>query len=190
MAKVIIGLSGGVDSAVAAYLLQKEGYDVEGVTLRTWEAQNGVESRCCEIDDAHRVAMKLGIRYHAPNCMDLFKECVTDPFMQGYVEGLTPNPCVVCNRYVKWERMLYEAKVLSADYVATGHYAQIMRLDNGRYTVMTATHAEKDQTYMLWMLTQEELGRTLMPLWPYSKSEVREIAKEIGLSVADKKDSQ
>ena len=189
-AKVIVGMSGGVDSAVAALLLKKEGYEVVGVTLRTWVADDGTESRCCEIDDARRVAMKLGIRYFAPNCLAEFRNYVTEPFVRDYLDGLTPNPCIECNRYVKWERMLYNAKVLKADYVATGHYASVVRKENGRYTVKKAAHAEKDQTYMLYKLTQEQLAATLMPLGNLSKDEVRRIAEEAGLTVADKPDSQ
>ena len=148
MKKVIVGMSGGVDSAVAAYLLKQDGYDVVGVTLRTWVGTEGQESRCCEIDDARRTAHTIGIPYYAFNC----------------VSGRTPNPCVVCNREIKWERLLYHANVLNADFVATGHYASVTKLANGRYTVRKASHFEKDQTYMLYRLTQDQLTRTLMPL--------------------------
>ncbi len=188
--KVLVGMSGGVDSAVAAYLLKKDGYDVIGVTLRTWAGDEGQESRCCEIDDAREAAEKIGIPYHTFNCVSVFSEKVIKPFMDDYIHGLTPNPCIGCNRYVKWEWMLYYAKVLGADLVATGHYASVVRLGNGRYTVRKALHAEKDQTYMLYRLTQEQLAATLMPLGKMSKSEVRKIAGEAGLSVASKPDSQ
>ena len=190
MSRVLVGMSGGVDSAVAAYLLKKEGYDVVGVTLRTWQSDDGGESRCCEIDDARRSADLIGIDYHTLNCTMQFKEKVIDPFIDEYINARTPNPCIECNRYVKWERMLYMAKVLEADYIATGHYARIKKLDNGRYTVQKALHAKKDQTYMLYKLTQEQLAATLMPLGDYTKDEVRQIATDIGLSVAQKKDSQ
>ena len=190
MAKVIVGMSGGVDSAVCAYLLKKQGYEVIGVTLRSWVASNGDEGRCCEIDDARRVANGLGIRYHVQNCLSEFEEHVTTPFINDYINGLTPNPCIECNRYVKWERLLYMAKVFQADYVATGHYASVVKLDNGRYTVKMAEHAEKDQTYMLYKLTQEQLSMTLMPLGGYTKADVRKIAEEAGIAVADKPDSQ
>ena len=190
MAKVIVGMSGGVDSAVAAYLLRQAGHDVIGATLRTWESDDGQESRCCEIDDARQAARRLGIPYHAFNCIADFEHKVVDPFVQDYLHGLTPNPCVVCNRAIKWERLLYYAAVLQADYVATGHYAAVERLENGRYTVRRAKHAEKDQTYMLCRLTQEQLARTLMPLADYSKQEVRAIAQQAGLAVAAKPDSQ
>ena len=190
MAKVLVGLSGGVDSAVAAYLLKEQGHEVIGITLRTWSPDGEGESRCCEIDDARRIATKLDIPYYALNCEEMFNKYVIEPFIDEYIAGHTPNPCVECNRYVKWHRMLYYAQVLEADYVATGHYAFIEKLDNGRFTVKTAKHAEKDQTYMLYRLTQEQLSKTLMPLGSYSKDEVREIARKNGLSVADKKDSQ
>ena len=190
MKRVLVGMSGGVDSAAAAYLLQKEGYEVCGVTLRTWDAGDGSESRCCEIDDAQRVAHRLGIRHYALNCVADFSGKVVHPFVLSYLEGQTPNPCIECNRYVKWEKMLYAAKVMEADYVATGHYAHVVRLANGRYTVKKAKHAAKDQTYMLYKLSQEQLAATLMPLGDYTKEEVRRIALEAGLPVAQKPDSQ
>lgn len=190
MSRVITGMSGGVDSAVAAYLLKSQGHEVIGVTLRTWVSDDGEEGRCCEIDDARRVAGKIGIPYHVFNCTQDFKKYVTDPFVEDYLRGLTPNPCVVCNRRVKWDRMLYHADVLGADLVATGHYAQIVKKDNGRYTVKQALHAAKDQTYMLYQLSQDQLSRTLMPLGEYSKEEVRSIALREGIPVADKPDSQ
>ena len=190
MKKVIVGMSGGVDSAVAALLLKQAGYDVMGVTLRTWAGTEGQESRCCEIDDARQTARTIGIPYHAFNCLSEFETKVVTPFVQDYLHGMTPNPCVICNREIKWERLLYHADVLQADYVATGHYASIVKLENGRYTVRKASHAGKDQTYMLYRLTQEQLSRTLMPLGDYSKSEVRKIAEEAGIRVASKPDSQ
>ena len=186
MTKVVVGMSGGVDSAVAAYLLKRDGYEVIGITLRT----DDKEGRCCEIDDARETAWKLNIRYYAPNVITDFNDKVKKPFFRAYIQGETPNPCIECNRWVKWERMLYYADVLQADLVATGHYAQVVRLANGRYTVRQAESAEKDQTYMLCKLTQDQLARTLMPLGKLSKAEVRRIAEEAGLSVAHKQDSQ
>ena len=187
MARVVVGLSGGVDSAVAALLLKRAGHDVVGVTLRTWEE---TENRCCEIEDARAIAQAIGIPFHVFNCVSAFERCVVQPFVRAYVEGLTPNPCVICNRLVKWEWMLYYAKVLGAEWVATGHYAHVCRLDNGRYTVRRAAHAEKDQTYMLYRLSQEQLAATLMPLADLGKEEVRRLAQEAGLPVAEKPDSQ
>lgn len=190
MSKVIVGLSGGVDSAVAAYLLKKDGYEVIGVTLRTWQSADGGESRCCEIDDARETARLLGIPYYVFNCTGDFDNKVIKPFVDDYIHGLTPNPCVICNREIKWERLLYYADVLGADYVATGHYASTVKLENNRYTVKKALFAEKDQTYMLYRLTQKQLERTIMPLAVYSKQKVRETAEQIGLRVASKPDSQ
>ncbi|MCR5271474.1 MAG: tRNA 2-thiouridine(34) synthase MnmA [Lachnospiraceae bacterium] len=190
MAKIIVGMSGGVDSAVTAYLLKAAGHDVIGVTLKTWVASDGKESRCCEIDDAQIVADMLQIPYYAQNCLNEFRECVTEPFSREYLNGRTPNPCIECNRYIKWDRLLYMAKVMNADYVATGHYAGVVRLANGRYTVKKALHAGKDQTYMLYKLTQEQLKHTLMPLGNLTKDEVRSIAEKARLPVSKKPDSQ
>ncbi len=188
--RVVVGMSGGVDSAVSAYLLKKAGYDVIGVTLRTWQAEDGTDGRCCAIDDAREAAGRLGIRFVPVNCTSLFQRYVVEPFARDYLHGLTPNPCVECNRYVKWEQLLYYAHVLQADHIATGHYASAVKLQNGRFTVRRAKYAEKDQTYMLYKLTQEQLAATLMPLGELSKSEVRQIARDAGLPVAEKPDSQ
>ena len=190
MNKVIVGLSGGVDSAVAAYLLKKDGYDVVGVTLRTWQSDDGSESLCCDIDDARSAAFAIGIDYYPVNCTSDFKRYVVDPFAEVYLRGMTPNPCIECNRYVKWDKLLYYAKISGAGFVATGHYASVVRMESGRYTLKKAGFAEKDQTYMLYKLTQEQLASTLMPLGGLSKSEVRQIAKDAGLPVASKPDSQ
>ena len=190
MAKVIVGMSGGVDSAVAAYLLKQEGYEVIGVTLRVWQDDNGDEGRCCEIDDARRSAQIIDIKYHPHNCTSLFGKCVVKPFVDEYLQGLTPNPCIECNRYVKWAKLMELMKVFEADYVATGHYAYVEKLPNGRYSARTADQASKDQTYMLYKLTQEQLAHTLMPLGRYTKEEVRNIAREAGLPCAEKEDSQ
>ena len=189
MSRVIVGMSGGVDSAVAAFLLKEIGYEVIGVTLRTWLSEDGTESRCCEIDDARRTAWELGIKYYPYNCLELFRDKVIEPFAQDYIQGLTPNPCIECNRYVKWGKMEYIRQLFGADYIATGHYAHVVK-KNGRYTVRTADYASKDQTYMLYKLTQEQLSHTLMPLGGYSKEQVRKIAAELGIEVASKRDSQ
>ena len=190
ISRVVVGLSGGVDSAVAAYLLKKQGYQVIGVTLRTWQAESGAYSRCCDISDARRTAMQLDIPFYNVNSLPEFREHVTEPFVKAYLSGLTPNPCVACNKHIKWERLLSFADEINAEYVATGHYARIVRTESGRYTVKQAAYAAKDQTYMLYQLSQEQLSRTLMPLADLTKEEVREIAKKAGLYVADKQDSQ
>ena len=190
MTKVIVGMSGGVDSAVAAYLLKQQGYEVIGVTLRVWGSDEDGDSRCCEIDEARRICEILGVRYHPHNCTSLFRQKVVTPFVDSYLEGMTPNPCIECNRFVKWAKLMELADIFEADYVATGHYAYIEKLPNGRYAVRKAAHIGKDQTYMLYKLTQEQLARTLMPLGKYTKDEVRKIAEEAGLPCAHKEESQ
>ena len=199
MSKVLVGLSGGVDSAVAAYLLKKAGHEVIGVMLRTWSSTEGQEddsdivveqNKCCEIDDARAVAFKLGIDFYPINCVKDFYEKVIEPFVSEYTLGRTPNPCIECNRYVKFERLLYFADIMKADYIATGHYARIVQLPNGRYTVKKSGADKKDQTYMLYKLSQDQLKRVMFPLGELDKEKVREIAKEAGIPVAEKKDSQ
>ena len=190
ISRVVVGLSGGVDSAVAAYLLKKQGYQVIGVTLRTWQAESGAYSRCCDISDARKTAMQLGIPFYNVNSLPEFREYVTGPFVKAYLSGITPNPCVACNRYIKWERLLSFADEINAEYVATGHYAKVVKTESGRYTVKQAANAAKDQTYMLYQLSQDQLARTLMPLADLTKEEVRQIAKDAGLAVAEKHDSQ
>ena len=188
--RVVVGLSGGVDSSVAAYLLKESGYQVIGVTLRTWQADSGAYSRCCEISDARKTASQLDIPFYNINSLPEFEEHVTTPFINAYLNGTTPNPCVGCNRHIKWEGLLKFADEVNAEYIATGHYARVVKTESGRYTVEQAKTAKKDQTYMLYQLTQEQLARTLMPLADYTKDEVRQIAEDAGLAVASKKDSQ
>ncbi len=195
--KVVVGMSGGVDSSVAAYLLKEQGYEVIGVTMQIWqdeerakEAENG---GCCgltAVDDARRVASDLDIPYYVMNFKKEFKENVIDYFIDEYMHGRTPNPCIACNRYVKWESLLKRSMDIGADYIATGHYARIEQLANGRYTLRCSATLAKDQTYALYNLTQEQLSRTLMPVGEYTKEEVREIAERIQLRVANKPDSQ
>lgn len=194
--KVVVGMSGGVDSSVAAYLLQEQGYDVIGVTMQIWQKQDLFTEEaegCCGLsaaDDARAVADVLGIPFYVMNFREDFQRHVIDYFVREYMRGYTPNPCNACNRYVKWEALLRRALEIGADYIATGHYARIARLDSGRYTVRNSVTAGKDQTYALYNLTQDQLAHTLMPVGAYEKSEIRRLAGRAKLPVADKQDSQ
>ena len=197
MSKVVVGMSGGVDSSVAAYLLKEQGYDVIGVTMQIWqdEEQAAQEENggCCglsAVDDARRVAAALEIPYYVMNFKKEFKENVIDYFVEEYQNGRTPNPCIACNRYVKWESLLQRSLSIGAEYIATGHYARVVQLENGRYTLRRSATLAKDQTYALYNLTQEQLKRTLMPVGKYTKDEVRAIAEKINLRIANKPDSQ
>ncbi len=187
--KVVVGMSGGVDSSVAAYLLKEEGYEVIGVTMKTWQEKEADGSELTMVKDAKAVAERLGIEYHVVDFREDFKKYVIDYFIEEYLQGRTPNPCVVCNRHVKWEALLNHSKEFGAEYVATGHYARIEKLENGRYAIRNSITAAKDQTYALYNLTQEQLAHTMMPVGAYTKDEVRAIAEKIGLDVAQKKDS-
>ena len=197
MSRVVVGMSGGVDSSVAAYLLKEQGYEVIGVTMQIWQKEDAcsIEENggCCglsAVEDARRVASSIGIPYYVMNFRREFRESVIDYFMSEYLSGRTPNPCIACNRYVKWEALLSRSMAIGADYIATGHYARIDRLDNGRYAVRRSAALSKDQTYALYNLTQDQLAHTLMPAGAYTKEEIRAVAEKAGLLVADKPDSQ
>lgn len=195
--KVVVGMSGGVDSSVAAYLLKKQGYDVIGVTMQIWqdeeEAAKEENGGCCglsAVDDARRVAEAIGIPYYVMNFKNEFKKNVMDYFVEEYLQGKTPNPCIACNRYVKWDSLLQRSLEIGADYIATGHYARIEKLPIGRFAIRNSVTASKDQTYALYNLTQDQLARTLMPIGEFAKDDIRRIAVEAGLPVAHKPDSQ
>lgn len=195
--KVVVGLSGGVDSSVAAYLLKEQGYDVIGVTMQIWQEEEVFKQEenggCCGIsavEDARRVASMLQIPYYVMNFRKEFQKEVIDYFVNEYRNGRTPNPCIACNRYVKWQALLSRSMEIGADYIATGHYAQIDQLPNGRYAIKHSATKTKDQTYALYNLTQEQLKRTLMPVGAYTKDEIRKIAESINLPIANKPDSQ
>ena len=187
--KIVVGLSGGVDSSVAAYLLKKEGYEVIGVTMVHFRGENSAENGDRIAADAEEVAKFLGIEHHVVDICAEFKEHVIDYFIKEYLSGRTPNPCVVCNRFIKWKAIMEQGEKLGARLLATGHYARVEQLANGRYAVKCSVTAAKDQTYALYGLTQEQLSGTRMPLGAYTKDEIRAIAAEIGLPVADKPDS-
>jgi tRNA-specific 2-thiouridylase len=182
---------------VAAFLLKEQGYDVIGVTMQIWQDEDefDMESNggCCglsAVEDARRVAQVLKIPYYVMNFKKEFREAVMDYFVDEYIHGRTPNPCIACNRYVKWEALLKRSLDIGADYIATGHYARIKKLPNGRLAIANSKTAAKDQTYALYNLTQAQLAHTLMPIGDYPKEEVRKIAEKQALPVAHKPDSQ
>ena len=194
--KVVVAMSGGVDSSLTAALLVRQGYDVIGATMQIWDSEREEtdERGCCSlsaVEDARRVADKLGIPYYVLNFRQLFQETVVDYFIAEYAAGRTPNPCIACNRYVKFEGLLQKALALGAEYVATGHYARIgYDVSRGRFLLRKGLDPAKDQSYALYHLNQNTLRHFLMPLGEYTKTETRQMAREIGLAVADKPDSQ
>lgn len=191
---VVVGMSGGVDSSVAAALLVEQGYRVTGMMLRLW-SQPGMEesNRCCTPDSmaqARRVAAILGIPFFAVDVQEKFRTSVVQTFIDGYAQGMTPNPCLVCNRQIRWGHMLDQALAMGADYLATGHYARVERSEDGSSRLMRAADPGKDQSYVLSVLTQAQLRHTVLPIGHLPKSEVRELARKFSLPVAERADSQ
>jgi tRNA-specific 2-thiouridylase len=194
-ARVVVAMSGGVDSSVAAALLVEQGYDVIGIMLRLWSATDnggGPANRCCALDAqyaAARVAESLGIPFYLVNVAHEFKRWVVDYFVAEYAAGRTPNPCIECNRQIRFDLLLRRALTLGADCLATGHYARV-RSQGGRYQLWRGVDRHKDQSYVLHVLGQAQLAHTLFPLGAYTKAQVRELAHERTLPVAERADSQ
>ncbi|HBX67893.1 MAG TPA: tRNA 2-thiouridine(34) synthase MnmA [Chloroflexi bacterium] len=208
MPRVVIAMSGGVDSSVASALLKEQGYEVIGMMLRLWsEPGSEAYNRCCTPDDmalARRIAAQLDIPFYAVDAKESFRETVVDYFISGYTQGITPNPCLICNRRIRWEFLLERALALGADYLATGHYARLRTADGGRRTAESGQRAtgggqiellrgldpHKDQSYVLHVLTQAKLAHAMFPLGDYTKPQVREMARKFDLPVAERADSQ
>lgn len=199
MVKAVVAMSGGVDSSVAAAMLKEEGYEVVGVTMQVWPSKDLADEAdrfggCCGLDavsDAKRVARKLGIPHYVVNFRDIFAERVISDFCQEYSRGRTPNPCIRCNQHIKFDALLQRAKELDADFLATGHYARIERDGgSGRYLLKKGVDRGKDQSYVLYVMTQHQLRHALTPVGGLTKERVRQIARELGLPVAEKAESQ
>lgn len=195
--RIVVAMSGGVDSSVTAALLREEGHEVIGISMQVWDHSRflgGEEfGSCCSLDDIHdarRVAEQLDIPFYVVNFEEEFQRLVIDDFVAEYFRGRTPNPCVRCNQWVKFELLLKKARDLGADFLATGHYARVEQAETGRYRLLTGIDRGKDQSYFLFTLTQEQLGRILFPLGGMTKDEVRRHAVRFALRVAAKGESQ
>lgn len=194
--RVVVAMSGGVDSSVAAALMVEQGYDVIGIMMRLWSEdgdQARGHNRCCtpdQMDDARRIADQLGIPFYVLDTRDVFKSTIVQYFIERHAAGETPNPCLECNRHIRFEWLLNNALALDADYLATGHYARIRQDANGQFQMWRGVDEAKDQSYVLSVLGQHELAHTLFPVGEFSKPQVRELAAKFGLPVASKHDSQ
>lgn len=194
MLKVVVAMSGGVDSSVAAAILKQQGYEVVGMMLRLWSEPGKEDSnRCCTPDAmalARRVAAKLDIPFYVIDAKQIFKETVVQYFIDGYARGETPNPCLVCNRQIRWRYLLDHALALGANYMATGHYARLTDYEKGVKRLLRAVDKTKDQSYILHVLDQGQLNKALFPIGDYPKPEIRRMAESFGLPTASRKDSQ
>jgi len=195
--KVVVAMSGGVDSSVTAALLVEQGYEVQGLMMRLWSEPGFFDTkrdnRCCTRDqmiDANFVARKLGIPFEMVDARETFKQQVVDRFVEGYAQGITPNPCLSCNRHIRFTFLLNEAQKRGADFLATGHYARITQSENGLFELRKGRDERKDQSYVLSVMTQDQLSHALFPLGEYTKPEVREMAENFDLRVAQKSESQ
>ena len=190
---VVVAMSGGVDSSVAAALLLEEGYNVIGLMLRLWAEAGGSANRCCTLDavyDARRVTDMLKIPFYVRDYKEVFRNTVVEYFIEGYAQGVTPNPCVMCNREIRFNRLLNEALSLGGDYLATGHYVRVTQDKQGCYQLLKGIDHSKDQSYVLYTLTQERLAHVKFPVGHYSKTRIRQIAKDKNLPVFNRPDSQ
>lgn len=194
MPKVVVAMSGGVDSSVAAALLKGQGYEVIGMMLRLWSEPGKEDSnRCCTPDSmamARRVAAKLDIPFYVVDAKKVFRETVVQYFLDGYAAGVTPNPCLLCNRQIRWTFLLEHALALGVDFMATGHYARKKTTEEGQRQLLRAVDPSKDQSYILHVLNQEKLSQALFPVGEYPKPEIRKIAESLGLPVYKRPDSQ
>jgi tRNA-specific 2-thiouridylase len=191
--KILVAMSGGIDSTVAAVMLREEGYEVVGITMKTWDYQNSggskKETGCCSLDsinDARSISVQYGIHHMILDIRDEFGDYVIDNFVEEYLAGRTPNPCVLCNTHIKWEALLKRANQLDCEFIATGHYAQI-RNENNRYVISKGLDEHKDQSYVLWGLSQESLARTRFPLGGFHKSDIKQMAIDRGFTELAKK---
>ncbi|MBL1411131.1 tRNA 2-thiouridine(34) synthase MnmA [Sphingobacterium faecale] len=185
--RVLVAMSGGVDSSVAAVMLHEQGYEVIGITMKTWDyASSGGSSKetgCCSLDsinDARSLAVNYGFPHFILDIRNEFGDYVIDNFVEEYIAGRTPNPCVLCNTHIKWEALIKRANKLDCEFIATGHYANIRQHDNGRYVISKGLDEHKDQSYVLWGVTQENLARTQFPLGSFRKSEIKQMAYDMG----------